>query len=305
MPSKEYGQEYQPSTLENIDYAFYDWINEKMDIFATTHDGFKKIPIIWSSPERVFQIKNNKEFRDSKGTLILPLLTVERTSLEKNPENKGTYWGNIPPIDDIRGGSITVSKRINVEKTRNYRRSDSRRATGGSADIGHQQDNFPTNRSKSASVLFGGPSSPENRAKKTVVYNVMTIPMPVYVDVTYRINIMTNYQQQMNEIIVPFMTKPGGINYQTINRNGHRYEAFIQQQFAFENNASSMDVEERLYKTSLDTKVLAYLIGDDKNQNRPKISVRETIAKVKLPREKVIFGDIPEHNDPNVAFYKE
>jgi len=303
MPSKEYGQEYQPSTLENVDFAFYDWIDKRMDIFTTTHDGFKKIPIIWSSPERAFQIKNTKEFRDSKGTLILPLITVERASVEKNPESKGTYWGNVPPIDNIRGGSITIAKKINVEKTRNYRRSDSRRASGGSADIGHQQENFPTNRAKSASVLYGGKNPPE--AGKTIVYNVMTVPMPVYIDVVYKVNIMTNYQQQMNEIIAPFITRPGGINYQYINKNGHRYEAFIQPQFAFENNISSMDVEERLYKTSLDIKVLAYLIGSDKNQIRPKIAVRETVAKVKLPREKVIFGDIPEHNDPNTTFYKE
>ena len=31
--------------------------------------------------------------------------------------------------------------------------------------------------------------------------------MPVYLDISYSLNIQTEYQQQMNEIAQPFMTK--------------------------------------------------------------------------------------------------
>ena len=51
----------EPSDLETIDFAFYDFINEKMDIRTKTNKGWKKVPIIWSSPERAFFTKEKKE----------------------------------------------------------------------------------------------------------------------------------------------------------------------------------------------------------------------------------------------------
>ena len=47
---------FQPSTIETIDYAMYDWLNESMDLHTTTNKGWKKVPIIWTSAERSFQI---------------------------------------------------------------------------------------------------------------------------------------------------------------------------------------------------------------------------------------------------------
>ena len=41
-----------PSTLENIDQAMYEWIDNTVDIFCTTNKGWKKSPVIWMSAER-------------------------------------------------------------------------------------------------------------------------------------------------------------------------------------------------------------------------------------------------------------
>ena len=40
-------KEIMPSTLETIDRAFYDWINETLDISSTTNKGWNKVPLIW------------------------------------------------------------------------------------------------------------------------------------------------------------------------------------------------------------------------------------------------------------------
>ena len=47
---------------------------------------------------------------------------------------------------------------------------------------GVQQINFPMPKNKKA------------------VYETITIPMPVYIDVNYTISVRTEYQQQMNEV---------------------------------------------------------------------------------------------------------
>jgi hypothetical protein len=54
----------------------------------------------------------------------------------------------------------------------------------------------------------------------TIFYETISIPMPVYVVLQYNINIKTLYQQQMNELMQPFLTKTGAINYFIIEKDG-------------------------------------------------------------------------------------
>ena len=42
---------FKPSTIETIDFAVYDWVNEKLNAFATTNKGFKKVPVVWVAAE--------------------------------------------------------------------------------------------------------------------------------------------------------------------------------------------------------------------------------------------------------------
>jgi len=266
-----------PSTIETIDQAMFNWLDETMNLSCTTKDGFKKVPVSWVISERSHKVKADKNLRDNSGALILPVISLERTSIKKDPSRKGTYWGHVPPYGDHKGGSITISRRINQEKTSNFANADSLRTQG--------QINFP-------------------RPNKKIVYETLTIPMPVYVDVVYSINVMTQYQQQMNEISTPFMTKTGAINYFLIEHDQHRFESFIQQDFTQDNNASALNADERIYKTKVEIKVLGHLIGEDKNQESPKIVIRENAVEVKIPRERVIFGDIPEHIGKD-GFYRE
>ena len=275
MPRKEFP--IVPSTLETIDQAFFRFIDEKMNIFCTTGDGWKKTPVIWASAERAYQIKNKKELHDDSGTLILPLITIERISVVKDPSRKGAFWGNVPPNSDYRNGSILVKREINQEKTSNFARADAFRKK--------EQLNFP-------------------RENKKIVYKSYLIPMPVYVDITYNISLRTEYQQQMNEIVTPFITRTGGINHFVMKDNDHFYEGFIEAPFSPENNVGMMGNEERKYQTKLDIKVLGYLIGQDKNQPTPKVIVRENAVEVKIPRERVVMGDSPELDDKG-AFYRE
>jgi len=270
-----------PSSLETIDETFLKHIDQRMNIFSTTNKGWVKVPVLWLSAERANQIKNKKELRDSNGSIILPVITIERTSVVKDPEKKGIFYGNIPPAGDKKGGSITIARKINQDKTSNFANADSYRTRG--------QINFP-------------------RPNKKVVYETVTIPMPVYIDITYSIILRTEYQQQMNEIITPFITKTGGINYFVFGEDDHRYEAFIQQDFSQENNVSTLEAEERIYQTKVEIKALGYLIGEGKNQEQPKIIVRENAVDVKMPRERVITKDSPEavHIDSGKeSFYRE
>ena len=88
MPTNE--TPIEPSTIENIDFGLYEWV-EGLNLSTITNDGFKKSPVVWLGTERAFQIKNNKELRDSVGKLKLPIITVNRDSMTKDPEFKGIF----------------------------------------------------------------------------------------------------------------------------------------------------------------------------------------------------------------------
>ena len=81
MPNNDIGNDInkkeillQPSTLENIDYAMHEWINEVLDIHTENNEGWRKVPVKFVSPERSFLSKNDKDIRDDEGSLIFPLI---------------------------------------------------------------------------------------------------------------------------------------------------------------------------------------------------------------------------------------
>jgi len=270
---------FQPSTVETVDFAVYSWLNETMDIFSTTNKGREKVPVIWSSAERAYQIKNNKELRDQEGTLLLPLITVERTSVVKDPAFKGPVQAHVYSANDYRGGALPAARKLNHDRTLEFANNDSRRRYGNKR-VGNDQINFKT-----------------KKKNKKIVYNTYYSALPVYVTLMYNINIKSNYQQQMNEMLQPFITKTGGINYFVVDHEKHRYEAFMQQDFSQDNNVSSLAEEERRYETKFDIKVLGYLMGQDTNDTQPKFAVRENAVEIRFPRERVVFDDLIEHTD--------
>ena len=125
--------------------------------------------------------------------------------------------------------------------------------------------------------------------KEKTVYETITIPIPVYVEVSYKISLKSEYQQQMNEMMQPFITRPGGRNHFIIEHNKHRYEAFIQSDFAMANTTSDMS-EKREFETTVELKVLATLIGDASNQQAPKYAIRENAVELKITRESTILN---------------
>ncbi len=255
---------FLPSTLENIDTALYKWVNE-LELATSTNDGLKETPIIWLGTERAFQIKNNKELRDNVGKLKLPIVTVNRDSVTKDPTFKGAFQADIPEANDFKGGAITIRRRVKQDKTRNFANADAARVQTGDE----------TRRS----------------GNNKIVYQEITIPAPVYVTVMYSIIIKTEYQQQMNDLVSSFITITGNINSDVIENDGWNYEIFIESNFAETKNVDNLAEQERLFETKVQIKTLGYLIGEGKNRIRPQYVERETRAQIRIVRERVIVGD--------------
>ncbi len=246
-----------PSSIETIDGAFLDYV-EGLNLECNTINGIQKVPVIWASAERSYQIKNNKEIRDKNGSLIPPIISIDRVSTNKDPQKKGIWQANLSPRND----RVFITKILNQDKTSTFENADSLRNTG--------QINFVN-----------------NRKKQKVVYKHQAVLIPIYVTVEYKINILTNYQSQMNEIVQPFMSRVAQ-NYFLIKKDGHRYECFMDQNFQ-QDSIAGLNEEERKYKSTITVKVLGYLIGEGLNQEKKQIEEVENAVEVKFPRENVFL----------------
>lgn len=256
------------SDLEDIDMALYKFVNDSLDIHTTTNKGFQKVPVIWAGSERAHNIKNPDIKRDKTGVIILPVIVIERTKVEKQFENKGVPYAAIDPVGDLKGGALTINRVIKQDKTSNFANAFSYRK--------RNQLNFPAFRR-------------EKNSK--VVYETITIPIPIYVELGYNITIRTEYQEQMNDITTPFLRRAHGHKRIMINHDYNNYEAFIEGTMTMGNNISSYEQNERKYETSLDINVLGYLIGDGKNQVQPRTVRRENAVQIRFARERILIGD--------------
>lgn len=245
------------SNLETIDGALYDYL-ENLNIFCNTNNGWNKVPLIWSSAERAFQIKNNKEIRDKNGSLIPPIISIERDKVTKDPNKKGSYQSNVSPKND----RMIITKVLNQDKTSNFANADALRKSG--------QLNFIT-----------------SKRNEKIVYQHYAMRIPIYINIEYKINILTNYQLQMNEILQPFMAHTAQ-NYFTISKDGHIYEGFYNPEFNQE-VISDLGEEERKYKTVISLRVLGYLLSEGDNREDRNIDIFENAVEVKLPKEKIII----------------
>ncbi len=263
------------SRIEDIDYAITSWLKEDLDLSTITNEGNKRVPVLWQTPERAFQIKNNKDIRtpDEVGgdAIILPVITIERTGITKDPTRKGGYQAQIFSNQrNGRVGRMTIAKRIKQDKTRNF------------AVVGNTRTNTSGDRQK----YFP-------RVNKKVIIETLSIPIPIYVNLDYKIIVKTEYQQQMNDLTQPFMTRTGQINSFIMRRNGHLYEAFIDQGFTQSNNVATLGEEERQFTSEVNIKVLGYLIGDGNSDDRPNVTKTERIVEITYRRETVV----PAGND--------
>jgi hypothetical protein len=254
------------SDIENIDSSIMSWVKNDLDLSAFTNEGFTKVPVLWQAPERAYQVKHNKSLRDDAGALKLPLLSVERTGVIKDPARKGGFQAQIySNRGDGRTGRMVLARKIVEDKTRNFA------VAGGTR----------TNTSGSLQQWFP-------RVNKRIVVKTLSIPIPIYINVEYKIVIKTEYQQQMNDLIAPFMTRTGQINAFIMRQNGHMYEGFIDQGFTHSNNIANLGEDTRLFTSEITIRVLGYLIGEGTNDDRNIVRVDENVVEYMFPQEGLV-----------------
>lgn len=77
--------ELKPVTIETIDRAVRDYFDKKLNITVETENDKKKVSVMFATGERWKLSK--EDLRDENGTLILPLISISRTNIDRTPRN--------------------------------------------------------------------------------------------------------------------------------------------------------------------------------------------------------------------------
>ena len=148
QPSSSYS--LAPSKIEDIDFAVYKFVDEELNISVDTNEGWEKVPVLYSLPERACQSINGR-------TLIYPLISINKNSVVQNPANKGIYGLNVPPYFDYydRGGSIAIARQVEQEQTQKFANAYAIRKSDGGQNKNRQT--FPgKNKNIVYETIHGG-----------------------------------------------------------------------------------------------------------------------------------------------------
>lgn len=265
------------STFETIDMALYTWLDETLDVHATTNEGIKKVPVAWFARERSFQIKNDKDARDDNGFLDFPKIQLQRTGATLTAAGERPIPGLFLNGRDYKNNQFGFWTKISHGKTKNFANAFSNRL--------YKQKNFKFNNGE-------------------IVNEYVFTPYPSYYDVKYEISLKALYMQQINEIIAPFQRSiiPYNTGIFTIKYNGFKYEAFMEKDVAFTTNSPDVGEAEKIYEAKILIKVLGFTTTSQTTQTTPNIVVREGPAKIRIQRERTIVGDINTMGDLDTPY---
>lgn len=151
-----------PYGLEDIDRAFLEWWDKKLDLHLDDKDGNKKkVPVAFFTAERWHKARN-VGIRDDNGTLICPIIGVSRTSTTDSTD--GPLGRRFQDLQQYH----TIAKEVDTKTSLVKNLLDSR---------AHNID----------------PNLP--------IYEMFSIPTPDHFALTYEVAIWVPYMEDINETI--------------------------------------------------------------------------------------------------------
>lgn len=265
------------STFETIDMAMFTWLNETLDVHATTNEGIKKVPVVWFTRERAFQIKEERDNRDNNGFLDFPQIQLSRTTMTLTTKAESPLPGIFRKGMDYKNNQFGFWRKVQQDKTKNFANAKSQRIYG--------QPNYKFNNNE-------------------IVYEWVFTPYPSYYDITYEVSMKSIYIQQINEMMAPLqrIIVPYNAGVFMLRYGGFKYEAFVDKAMNFTTNSPDIGETEKIYESKFTVKVLGFTTTSDANQTTPNTVYRETPAKVRINRERTILGDINTNGDPDTPY---
>lgn len=253
-----------PCGIEDVDGALHALFDK--DIPFRTYQAnssyqkeinIKKPFVILATGERFALAKRLKPFRDRNGVLLLPAISIRRTSIEQTS-------------GDTFVGELTIKRRLD-ESDKDYQALINRLLL---SNVTTPPDTIRNNKGENAN----DPSIREgmlldtrtNRLMADHIYEIIAIPFPQFFTATYEIVFWTNYTQHMNYMLETMLASQivPGKGFYLKSDKGYWFSATVDSNLAAQDNFDDITDQERLIKYSFSITARGYLLAPSADGQR-------------------------------------
>ena len=269
--------------IEDIDRAIFQLFDNKIS-FEVSHKGtLQKVPVIFASGERFALTRRKNPIRDSENTLILPLVSIMRQNIDFSPAQAGKKTA----IAFREQESYVIKYRLN-ERDRKYQNIINKQGLKNQINVSSENNfllNTPTpgfsvkpdavsTRRSSANIGFSSVANVslgENLGRN--MFEIIEIPYPEFVAVTYDVVFWTQYMKQSNQMIETLLLNFTGQGEEIpmTTEGGYQLVAFFTGPFS--NSGTNLDEfteSERIIKHSFSVTIPGYILNP-KHPGMPKL----------------------------------
>jgi hypothetical protein len=262
--------------LEDVDRAIFDLFDKVLPLQVKIDDQSTKVPVVFSTGERFALTRRNSPIRDRNNTIILPVIAVYRKSVDLSPGQGG--YGT--PIAFRDQPIYTVKKRLSP-KDRNYQNIINRYGIKNQENVSSRKnftrdDNFPGNiakpgtlatrrNGKNLSLVSNAQTTSLSNHLTDNIFEIITIPYPTFMMVSYEIVFWTQYVQNMNQMLEVMMSRFSGqdTGFHLTTPKGFEYVAFLKSPMNTADNFNDFSKDERIIRYNFTIDVPAYLLAPE------------------------------------------
>lgn len=263
-----------PVGIEDADMALFRLFDKDIGFTTRVVEAankeiqIKKPYVIFATGERFAIAKKLRPPRDRNNTLMLPAISIRRTSIEQTSA-------------DITGrginqfsGNLVIKRRLE-KGDRDYQNFINK------LGFKNLQNTFSTTREtgqhkKDRDVIEGGLL--DTRVGLNNMWEVITVPQPQFFTATYEVIFWTSFTQHMNYLIETYMSSflPNDRIHKLVTDKGYWFLAYTQEQFANQENIDDFTEDERILRYSFNVQVRGYVFAPQHSTNA--VPVRRWIS---------------------------
>jgi hypothetical protein len=259
--------------VEDLDLAVFNLFDRQIPLYYDLHGEIKKVPVIFATGERFALLRRKQPITDRNGALILPLVSITRSSLENVPA-KGIANNQMFPnivTKRISQKDLVYRQQQNIEKLKNVKGED---------------------------LSQDGDLSLKPRTEKNIVETIEMPPIK-YFGASYEISIWSSFTQQMNKLLEAIMsayTLNPGQQFRLESDKGYTFSAFVDSSISQDTNYNDFTDAERYIKYNMTISTTGYIIA-------PNILGGKTALRSFMSAPEVSFDVLEEHVnlDPQIG----
>lgn len=257
-----------PVGVEDVDIALFNLFDKEIAFQVSTSDKtreeLKRVPVIFASSEK-WALSKKKGVRDRNGSLVLPLITIIRTTIKQDKQDDITGRGI-----NQQTGEIVVKRRLD-SSDRTYQNIVNRSLLKHQLNLAVAPgvaDDGQISTLRQLGDLAGDPTISEGGLmlpdKTKNVYETIVIPAPQFYSAEYEVTFWMQYTVQMNQMLEVLVSSflPQGNAWRLDTQKGYWFIATVDENnYESENNADDMSTEERMLKHKFTVKVAGYILA--------------------------------------------